>query len=200
MRTRITLLAIFVVAIVAVALIWRFPRSSRATPESEPVAASSGAAASGSIGDGRRTDRGKPPLKSPANGGKPSPACLDCVKRECWNLIDGCSGLKGDATEGPAAGKPRKQLCEQMLECARSTACDAPTTYGCYCGQTDLGGCLEGKGKGVCRAVVEAAAESTDAGTVFKRLKDKAYASGVVEPLLTCETRGCPDDCVPYYR
>jgi hypothetical protein len=200
MRTRITLLTIFVVAIAAIALIWRFPRSSGAATESASVAVSPGPSSAGSVGDVRRADRGKPPLKSPASGGKPSPGCVDCVKRECWNLIDGCSTLNGDATEGPAAGKPRKQLCEQMLECARSTGCDSPTSYGCYCGSADLSACLAGQGKGVCRATVEAAAESTDAGAVFKRLKDKAYASGVVEPLLTCETRGCPDDCVPYYR
>jgi hypothetical protein len=192
MRTRITLLAIFVAAVVAIALIWRLPRSPGAPSGSGTAPASSTTQSGG--------DQGKPPAKSPAAGGKPSPACLDCQRRECWNLIDGCTTLKGDATEGPRAGTPRKELCEQMLACARSTGCDTPTSYGCYCGQTDLGACLDGKGKGICRAAVEAAAEATDAGTVFKRLKDKAFASGVVEPLLTCETRGCPNDCVPYYR
>ncbi len=87
-----------------------------------------------------------------------------------------------------------------MLECARTTGCDSPVPIGCYCGKTDLGSCLAGKASGACRQAFESAAESTEPETVFKRLKDKAFASGVVEPLLTCETRGCTDACVPYYR
>src|SRR6266550_2678240 len=103
MRTRITMLAIFVVAIGAIALIWRFPRSSGASTE---VGATTASSASGSVGDGHPAGKDKPLAKSPASGGKPSPGCLDCQKRECWNLIDGCSTLAGNAAEGPAAGTP----------------------------------------------------------------------------------------------
>jgi hypothetical protein len=191
MRTRIKLLAILVAAVGAIAVVWKFPRTSRA-------AASSTVAPSERVSDTK--PKAKPAAKNPAEGGKPSTACLECQKRECWNLIDGCSTLSGDAASGPSAGVPRKQLCEQMLECARSTGCDSPVSIGCYCGQTDVGSCLAGNAKGACRQAFEAAAESTDPSVVLKHLKDKSFASGVVEPLLTCETRGCPDDCVPYYR
>src|SRR5260370_14406984 len=146
MRTRITCLTIFVVAIAAIALIWRFPRSSGAATESGSVATSTGSDGGGSVADVRRADRGKPALKSPASGGKPSPGCFDCVKRECWNLIDGCNTLNCDSTEGPAAGKPRKQLCEQMLECARRTACDPPTSHGCFWRSAGHEACAPGLG------------------------------------------------------
>jgi hypothetical protein len=188
------MIGIAVLAVTAIVLVWKFPRS----PQTAATPSASNVPARAAAGDGGRAS--KPAPKSPASGGLPSPACLECQKRECWNLIDGCGSLSGNAADGPAAGTPRKQLCEQMLECARSTGCDWPVSIGCYCGQTDIGACLAGKGKGACRQAVEAAAETTESGTVFQRLKDKAYASGVVEPLLTCETRGCSDDCVPYYR
>ncbi len=195
MQTRITLIATAVVAALAIALIWKFPRSARST---EATNASTASSAGGSVANRPTSVQVAP--KNPAAGGRPSPACLECQKRECWNLIDGCHSLSGNASEGPAAGKPRQQLCEQMLECARGTGCDTPVSIGCYCGKTDLGACLAGNGNGACRHAFEAAAETTDAAAVFQRLKDKRYASGVVEPLLTCETRGCPDDCVPYSR
>src|SRR5690349_4493905 len=111
MRTRITMIAILVAAIGAIVVVWKIPRSSRtASATALPEASSSGPIT-------QEHPKAKPAAKSPAEGGKPSPACFECQKRECWNLIDGCSTLSGNAAGGPKAGTPRKKLCEQMLEC-----------------------------------------------------------------------------------
>jgi hypothetical protein len=188
MRARLPVIVIALLMCVAIAVVWMFPRSRGA-------ARSNAGAATAYVPGGTSSTGG-----SAVAGGARGAGCAECQKRECWNLIDGCSTLQGNATEGAAQGTPKSALCDKMLECARRTTCDVPVSIQCYCGQTDLGSCLAGKATGACRAAVEAAAETTDPGTVFKRLKDKTYASGVAEPLLTCETRGCKDECVPYYR
>ncbi len=193
MRTRVTMLSIPAVMILAIALVWMLPRTQRVQSPNDSTPPSPG-----KTGPSDSEPRGLGPPRG--KGDKPSPQCLECQKRECWNLVDGCSALDGNATAGPSVGKPRRATCEEMLDCARRTGCDSNVSYFCYCGATDLGSCIAGKGTGVCKQAFEAAAESTDPGIVFQHLKDKAYASGVVEPLLTCETRGCKEECIPYYR
>jgi hypothetical protein len=188
MSTRIVIISIAIVTALAISLVWTFPRTRLSSP----------AAATSSSSEPAAPRASAKPRTGP--GDKPSPACLECQKKECWNLIDGCNTIEGTAEAGPGSGKPRKELCEKMLDCARRTGCDSNVSIFCYCGDIDLMSCLGGKGKGVCRQAVEAAAETEDPGAVFKHLKDKTFASGVVEPLLTCETRGCREDCVPYYR
>lgn len=198
MRTRIAMISIAVLMALAIAVVWMFPRTRAAeapatagSPADPADVQKAAAVSSGSTVRGTATA---------GRGDKPSSACLECQKRECWNLVDGCTTIDGNAAGGPATGTPRKELCEKMLECARRTGCDSSVSIFCYCGSTDLGSCLAGKGTGVCKQAIEAAAESVEPDAVFKHLKDKTFASGVVEPLLTCETRGCREECVPYFR
>jgi hypothetical protein len=188
MSTRVIMISIALVTAMAIAVVWTFPRTRASIPA--PSSSSGEPAARAASSAPRRTGKGD----------KPSPACLECQKRECSDVVDGCHAMEGTAAAGPAAGKPRKELCEKMLDCARQTGCDSYVSLRCYCGDTDLNSCLEGKGKGECRQAVEAAAETEEPGAVFKHLKDKTFASGVVEPLLTCETRACKVECVPYYQ
>ncbi len=77
--------------------------------------------------------------------------CQRCLGEECGdgpeNLFAGCFALEGVAQAGPAQGTPLRELCAEVVECLRETACAvdlraapslstaAPDPASCYCGK-----------------------------------------------------------------
>jgi len=143
--------------------------------------------------------------------------CFECQRHNCrdflgFDWVAGCYEDTEIASEGPAAGTPKNELCVNYLECAAGRpaevggpSCGAEIESDstlCYCGpgfSEDPASCLlPGAAAGPCMADAAAAAESTDAPTVAERWVNPAYAIGNANNLLRCiAATGCTDVCYP---
>jgi cysteine-rich repeat protein len=138
-------------------------------------------------------------------------ACDTCAAGSCTSQLNACFGLTGVALAGPRVGTARSTLCDDLLNCVRSTACDLVQRTGidgkpgttamenCYCG-TSGANCFDESrpANGSCRAETEAALESTDPTTLAGRFdgKQAAYPTfEAVRDLITCETSSCSTAC-----
>jgi hypothetical protein len=141
-------------------------------------------------------------------------ACMACgmLDNNFVLNVPFCSKLVGVATDGPAKGESRVQLCSELLDCVARTGC-AFYTFGkgssgdyasCYCGNSPL--CFQarlGTGEGgPCRDQVENAAETTEPTLILSRYVAlgrgaSAFALGaVMNPIRTLAndcTGGGPD-------
>lgn len=81
------------------------------------------------------------------------------------------TGLFGGnrATEGPASGVSRRDLCWELLDCVVRTECAQTATNKCYFGSS------LGSPNGDCKAQVERALESTDASVIGARFTDYTH-------------------------
>jgi cysteine-rich repeat protein len=135
--------------------------------------------------------------------------CDTCAADQCASRLADCMELEGVAAEGPRAGTARSTLCDALLTCVRTSACDLAQrqTLGvngafienCYCG-TSGDDCFSvpGAANGTCRAQTEAAIETTSPSTVAARLDGSAEEYPVfaaAKRLLDCETTSCASTC-----
>ena len=112
-------------------------------------------------------------------GGSSANCTRDCELSHCPEYLTGCEQATGNATAGPGAGKPRKDLCLAALACMRGNSCSATQAEPCYCGAgVDDVACLTGAANGPCKAEIEAAAESADAIDVAYRFVDPSFPLG----------------------
>lgn len=109
----------------------------------------------------------------------------------CKDLQTACYELDGVATEGPAQGVAKADLCAEVIACIRKSDCAySPAdplsglddgVSGCYCGDATFAECIQQQTKapnGPCKAEIEAAAETTTPKTVGVRGLNPSYALG----------------------
>jgi len=91
----------------------------------------------------------------------------------------GCAGLTGAA----------KANCQALLSCIRTSHCAQATNdaQACYfCTATDIG-CLSGNANGACKAQYEAAAGTSDPGTIAGVFTDPSSPIGLADNEITCD-------------
>jgi hypothetical protein len=109
--------------------------------------------------------------------------CAKCEAVQCDPTIAGCGSLTGaDQT-----------ACLALVACIRMTGCSkAGDAQPCYCGTASDIACLSGSANGACKAQVEAAAKSTDAGTIANEFVDPTFPVGLATNLIGCDaTSSC---------
>jgi len=171
MRTRLVMISIGVFTLLALALVWRSPRVRHPN------------------------ETGAAPEGSNVPAPEKSVSCQECTQNRCSELLTPCDAVDGNAGEGPAAGAPRKQLCERMLDCTKKTNCAVGVMTGCYCGKANLAECRGGGGNGACRSAFEEAFEATDPATVMTRIDSLALGGGAAGRLLVCARDFCLPEC-----
>lgn len=135
------------------------------------------------------------PRKTTSGGGL---ACDTCEASHCAadDRVARCVQMLGNAAAGPRKDAARADLCLAVLACVRGSGCAAANPEACYCGAgisaTDCGA---GRAGGVCKAAIEAAAESTDAAEVRARLFNPLFAVGNAFALLDCDRTHCATEC-----
>lgn len=116
---------------------------------------------------------------------------------DCGDVVS-CETVAGNAMNGPAAGTPRSNLCNEVLDCVRDTSCATNNSIlTCYCGLgTSSTDCQAGLGNGLCRAQIEAGLEATDYATIIKRLKDVTFGGGLaLKRIADCDQSWCNVEC-----
>ncbi|HKQ71706.1 MAG TPA: hypothetical protein VJT73_20325, partial [Polyangiaceae bacterium] len=104
------------------------------------------------------------------------PSCQKCLKEKCSTFVSGCAAMKGAATDGPAEGAQRAQLCQEALTCVVSSKCGAQDLASCYCGGVAGLDCLEGEGpKGPCASAFHRAFEASSPVDVPVRFNNTAF-------------------------
>ncbi|MEP6652023.1 MAG: hypothetical protein ABJA82_01610 [Myxococcales bacterium] len=128
--------------------------------------------------------------------------CRACEDSMCPDFLRSCENAAGIAATGPGMGTSRKDLCLAVVACVRAKKCSVEGDVApCYCGTASPDGdCQAGKADGVCKAQIEAAAESTDPGVVTgERFTNPdpqnkmPYAIGFATDLIGCDGFLCPD-------
>ena len=122
-----------------------------------------------------------------------APLCGTCEASKCDDLFGGpgawgCAGLTGAA----------RTSCDALLGCIRTTHCAAATrdAQACYCGSVSDLTCLTGGGNGACKAQYEAAAGTTDPGTIIGVFTDPASPVGLVDNEITCDADTSAPSCL----
>jgi cysteine-rich repeat protein len=110
-------------------------------------------------------------------------ACAQCSCMSCQNESLACHGDSNATT---------RALCNALVACGRAHGC---TGNDCYCGTADFLTCLFGGGNGPCRSEVEAAAQSSDPGTISTRSTDTNYPVGRANALGSCASMSCATQC-----
>jgi cysteine-rich repeat protein len=118
----------------------------------------------------------------------------------CKDLQVACYELDGVATEGPAQGVAKADLCAELMACIRKSDCayspadplsglDDGVT-GCYCGDATFAECIQQGTKapnGPCKAEVEAAAETTTPKGRRPRAESDLRARRRLQPHQVCD-------------
>jgi hypothetical protein len=143
----------------------------------------------GTVGPGETCDALGLPTATCDETCSPLPnACGSCVDMNCPADIAGCSGLTG--TE--------RRTCQALVACAHASTCaSGGDGMPCYCGTADVGGCLGGAANGACKALVEAAAGTTDPQVIGERFTDPSYLLGRAMNFFGCRAAFCPAECAP---
>ena len=109
-----------------------------------------------------------------------SATCLACDNgSECVDFVD-CMQLTTNAAAGsPAAGTPKAQLCNEVLDCVRDSGCAAhgDGIIKCYCGTANVADCQSGLANGACKAELERGLETTLFSQISLRLKSRNTAA-----------------------
>ncbi len=118
--------------------------------------------------------------------------CETCEAGKCDAFFGapgawGCAGLTGTA----------KTNCEALVTCIRNTDCAVATndSQACYCGTAADLACLTGAANGACKAQYEAAAGTTDAGTIAGLFVDPSSPVGLASNQITCDADTSAPSC-----
>lgn len=123
----------------------------------------------------------------------PADACEECTCDSCSDAMSACDNLEGTATEGPAAGSPKAELCQAVVACGRDAGCRGSD---CFCGAgVDLVVCLTGGAEGPCKEPIFAAAETQDPAEVSGRQSTPGYAIAAANAVSTCAVNSCTAAC-----
>ena len=121
--------------------------------------------------------------------------CADVFETPVWPL---CAYMVGNAANGEGAGRPRKDLCQEVYSCALRTQCMVWRTADvtpCYCGSAKELDCfLPGHPDGPCRVEIENGVESTDPKVVIDNLVSAANPSGAALLVRQCARDMCGPD------
>lgn len=117
-----------------------------------------------------------------------SPDCVTCARSHCLSKIDRCMKIEGNATEGPAKGKSKSELCINTVACAIKGRClTEHASVFCYCGSTNGGDCITGhEQNGSCKPKIEAAFETTVSTKIVTNWNNDTTGGGVAMTLATC--------------
>jgi hypothetical protein len=118
--------------------------------------------------------------------------CSTCEATKCDGFFGspgawGCAGLTGAA----------KANCQAIVDCVRSTHCAQATSdaQACYCGTAGDLACLTGAANGACKAKYEAAAGTTDPGTIAGLFTDPSSPVGLADNEITCDADTSAPTC-----
>ncbi len=120
-------------------------------------------------------------------------SCASCEAAACPKMFAGddkawgCHGLSG----------PDRSLCETFVNCVRSTHCATARRdpQPCFCGTAEDVPCLSGAANGVCKAMAEAAAKSTNPSQVAARFSDGDFPIKSAVNQIACDLAKCPTEC-----
>jgi hypothetical protein len=144
-----------------------------------------------------------------------SASCLECGAFNCGLYMNGCAMIAGAATDGPAKGTSKAELCVETLGCmlsSRCTGCGNPcgcsplTKLGnCYCLQDDPSVrafpqiCLAPTPdiEGPCKAELERSLETTKASTIMSSFGDLSKGGSWALLLMECLADSRCDSCFP---
>jgi hypothetical protein len=117
-----------------------------------------------------------------------SPDCVACARSHCLPSIDRCMKIEGNATDGPAKGKSKSELCVNTVACAIKGRCITEhASVFCYCGSTNGGDCISGHDQnGSCKPKIEAAFETTSSEKIVIHWNNDTTGGGVAMTLATC--------------
>jgi cysteine-rich repeat protein len=153
-----------------------------------------------------------------ANGDGCSAWCADtarcgaCDQTYCKGAADGdydyavdkCANDTTPASDGPAAGRKKNELCTELLACVRNSNCAALGTnvteqrQDCYCGSLGPQECIAAGAKpnGPCIKELEAAGESRVKDVLDSRATGGAFALGLVGIITqVCDGMTCKREC-----
>jgi hypothetical protein len=109
-------------------------------------------------------------------------ACATCeAASECAELTD------PSILSTPA----RRELYWKTLDCVRDTGCAAGASLDCYCGTVTSAQCDAGNGNGLCRAVIEAALETTNVSEISNLFTNPTLGGGLALALVACDKNNC---------
>jgi len=115
--------------------------------------------------------------------------CPSCANVNCRTFIDKCLNIEGDATDGPAKGKPKSELCIDTLRCTIKGRCASEdASVFCYCGTTNGDECISGnKQNGSCKAKIEAGLETTSSQQIIvNSWHNEKTGGGIALSLVDC--------------
>jgi hypothetical protein len=111
--------------------------------------------------------------------------CLVCAEANCANVLDTCTS-EGTATDGPAAGQPKAQLCVETLECVFSQGCSLEHLVDCYCTNPLLFEPPQCFRFGPCQMVFERSMGSTNVRAVIDGFADPTKGGTRAITLMQC--------------
>lgn len=124
-----------------------------------------------------------------------SPDCLACAQSSCAMFVSGCESIVGVASEGPAQGTPKAELCVETLTCFLKTGCAADNVSNCYCLIDPNTLLMESlchppaeSEIGACKTELEQSLETTDLNHIRSRSADLTKGGGWAATLLQCLT------------
>ena len=122
--------------------------------------------------------------------------CEQCSAKKCAYAHQACENTAQVVGSGPKANRPKSELCSEILACVRRTDCAAEQNHFCYCGKgVEIDACLDAAPTGVCKDLISAGAESSDATQIAHRYLDSNYATGLAFELISCEREKCKGPC-----
>jgi hypothetical protein len=141
--------------------------------------------------------RPAPSASLPAHG-TTSGACFACENdpAKCQDFVD-CNSLAGNAAaESPAAGSAKSALCNEVLDCVRTTGCAVGNgIIKCYCGTANAQDCQSGHANGACKKQLERGLEGTTFLHLARHLKDPKLGGGMAMARVDCEQQVCRAQC-----
>ena len=141
----------------------------------------------GTVGPGETCDAlGLPTASCDETCSPTSSTCTSCVDLNCPADLAGCSGLAG----------AERRACQAVVACAAAAGCaSGGDGMPCYCGTADVGSCLGGGANGACKALIEAAAGTTDPQVLGERFTDPTYPLGLAVNFFGCRAAFCAAEC-----
>ena len=138
-------------------------------------------------------------------GGTTYEICHMCEMTQCPDALALCENAEGTAASGTGMGRPRRDLCLDVMACIRRTQCARDTdgepgnedAQRCYCGTASDFACLAGTGaNGPCKPEIEAAAESQSSEDVGIRFTlnvshEMEFPIAFATSLQVCDAMSC---------